>query len=169
MQNSFINPMLEREFAAMLEEHLRCCIPNLSQSDELILPMLLVKGVGADWQKEADAVPVEMRPTSVQDVGGMLLAGFETDDGQVDVDEAFEKAVTLLKAVTFGKALYSYSTQLGTKDGGRMNAMKTILINTDGVAQSFFSPYSREDGNVAFGQNILQKTVEDIFDGQSHN
>lgn len=169
MQNSFINPMLEREFATMLEEHLRCCIPNLSQSDELILPMLLVKGVGEDWQKEADAVPEEMRPTSVRDLGGMLLAGFEKDDGQVDVDEAFDKAVALLKAVTFGKALYSYGTQLGTKDGGRMNAMKTILINTDGVAQFFFSPYSREGGNVAFGQNILQKTVEDIFDGQSHN
>ena len=30
MQNSFINPMLEREFAEMLEEHLRCCIPSLS-------------------------------------------------------------------------------------------------------------------------------------------
>ena len=178
MEYEDISPEVQDAFHEILKEHLIGSLPNLMKDRKNgILPMISVKGV-QNLQEELNRMSknpaVEVFPLTVarNEEATNAIIGLVSPDGQIDVDKAYDKAIWILKCISFERALFSYSTKAVTSDGRMMDAIKTILIDKSGVALIIFTPYAYTGflkKKVEYQQNIFGGALENIFDGENHN
>lgn len=116
MEFSNLDVELQEQIITALNSHLEISA-DIIKKDRYLLPMLLI-------------------PESKQ------LIGLQSKDGSVDVEKAYFRALELLRKENFKYALFSYSTRIGLADGGETDVLKTCVFTADGLAVSFFTPYS---------------------------
>lgn len=140
MEFSNLDVELQEQIITALNNHLEIST-DIIKKDRYLLPMLLI-------------------PESKQ------LIGLQSKDGVQDVDKAYEKAVELLKSESFSCALFSYSTRIGLADGGETDTLKTCVFTADGLAVSFFTPYSIKGfikKSIIFEKTIFSEIKENVF------
>ncbi len=140
MDFSNLDVELQEQIISALNSHLEISA-DIIKKERYLLPMLLI-------------------PESKQ------LIGLQSKDGVQDVDKAYEKAVELLKSESFSCALFSYSTRIGLADGGETDALKTCVFTADGLAVSFFTPYSIKGflkKSIVIEKTIFSEINENIF------
>lgn len=178
MEYEDLSPELRDAFHEMLEEHLTTCLPSfLKNKRHGLLPLVSVRGV-QDLQEEltrmaadqtVEALPLAVaRSKEAKDA----VIGLISQDGRIDVDRAYDKAIYILKNLSFERALFSYSTKAVTSDGRTVDAVKTILIDKSGTALIVFTPCIYTGflkKKVEFQNHVFGGAIENIFDGENHN
>ncbi len=140
MEFSNLDVELQEQIITALNNHLEISA-DIIKKDRYLLPMLLL-------------------PESKQ------LIGLQSKDGSVDVEKAYFRALELLRKENFKYALFSYSTRIGLADGGETAALKTCVFTADGLAVSFFTPYSIKGfvkKSIVFEKTIFSEIKENIF------
>lgn len=178
MEYQDISPELRDAFHKMLKEHLINSLPNLIKDKKNgILPLMSVRGA-SNLQEELGRMSkdktVEALPLAIAEnkEAANAVIGLISEDGRIDVDKAYVKAIHILKYVSFERALFSYSTKAATDDGRMIDAVKTILIDKSGISMIIFTPYSYTGflkKKVEFQNHIFGGALENIFDGENHN
>lgn len=176
MEYTDIAPELRDAFNETLAEHLTACLPNLIRNKKHgILPMVAVKGaldLHSELERLSKDKSVDLLPMAVMNKEENTVIGLVAEDGRIDVDRAYDKAIRILRNISFDMAWYSYSTKAVTADGRMSDALKTILIDKSGIAMIVFTPYKYIGflkKNVEYKQNVLGGVIENIFDGNDYN
>lgn len=140
MQFEDLDQEIQESILNMLEYHVNTCAQILTEEGTYI-PMLIVP----DAHLYLCLVP---------------------EDGETDVDRAYELAIERLKPLTFSYAIFSYSTQLASEKGKVIDALKTYVFTANGIEVTFFTTYTRKGlfkKKLAFGETFLHELKENVF------
>lgn len=132
------------------------------ETQESILEMLKqrVEACAESLAEDGSCIPILFVPDA------NLLIGLMAEDGETDVDIAYELAIERLKQLTFSYASFSYSTQLVSEKGKVIDALKTYVFTANGIEVTFFTTYTRKGlfkKKLAFGETFLHELKENVL------
>ena len=134
-----LDEIIQQEIVDLLNKHI-VSSAEIIKKDKMLLPILMINGKTLESNK---------------------LISLQSMDKTIDVDKAYEKALSIIKKESFNYALFSYSTRMGTSSGQVINAIKTTIITETGVSVTFISMYELK-GLIRKNMNILETVLYDM-------
>ena len=135
-----LNTVTQDKIVDMLNNHV-ASTANILKENRCLIPMLVI-------------------PDSNQ------IICLQSSDGSVDVDRAYDISIAKLRNEDFTYALFSYSTRICFDACGQTDALKTSIINKNGLEVSFYTPFKIHGlfkKSINIEKSILFEIKENVF------
>lgn len=139
-----LDDQVQQDIVDLLSGHV-AGVADILREDRCLIPMLRIEGTSEESPQ---------------------LISLQAKDGTTDVDKAYAAAVRRLKETDFTYALFSYSTQIGLKNGGVKDALKNFVFTKDGICIIFYTPFSVGGlfrKKVSYEKTMLSDVMENVF------